>query len=373
MGKWIAAAAAAVVIAMGAVLALPLGVGALVVVTVMGGGAESCTGTVGAGGTLSAEQTTNLQVIVETTTERGLPAEDAVIAVMTALTESSLINVDHGDIAGPDSRGLFQQRDSWGPLEVRMDPAGATGLFLDALTAPGLKVYGGLGLINTGEGSRQQVAPWIVAQSVQRSAFADGSNYRKQYQRALSHVASLMPVPPSLWSGTDGAGNIGDQVGAGDNVPIVSCDGGLGVGGDGPGQWGGHQNGRIPIELLAQIPWAPTQRLRTDAAEALAALNVEYRAAFGQDIKITDSYRTYEEQVAVKAAKGWLAATPGTSNHGWALAVDLGGGIEKFGAAQHKWMVANAPTYGWVLPSWAQQGGSKPEAWHWEFQGGTQA
>lgn len=373
MAKWIAAAAAAVVIALGAILALPLGVGSLVVVAVMGGGAESCTGTVGAGGTLSAEQTTNLQVIVETTTGRGLPAEDAVIAVMTALTESSLINVDHGDLAGPDSRGLFQQRDSWGPLAVRMDPAGATGLFLDALTAPGLKVYGGLGMVNTGEGSRQQIAPWVVAQSVQRSAFADGSNYRKQYQRALSLVATLTPVPPSLWSGSDNAGSIGDQVGVGADVPVVSCDGGLGVGGGGPGAWGGYENGRIPVELLTPVPWAPNQRLRADATEALAALNVDYRAAFGTDIVITDSYRTYEEQVAVKAAKGWLAATPGTSNHGWALALDLGGGINKFNTAQHKWMVANAPAYGWVLPSWAQQTGSKPEAWHWEFQGGTEA
>ena len=49
------------------------------------------------------------------------------------LTESSLRNVDHGDTAGPDSRGLFQQRDGWGPLDVRMDPAGAAGLFYAAL------------------------------------------------------------------------------------------------------------------------------------------------------------------------------------------------------------------------------------------------
>jgi hypothetical protein len=30
-------------------------------------------------------------------------------------------------------------------------------------------------------------------------------------------------------------------------------------------------------------------------------------------------------------------------------------------------MQANAPRFGWVHPSWAEQTGSKPEAWHWEF------
>jgi hypothetical protein len=34
------------------------------------------------------------------------------------------------------------------------------------------------------------------------------------------------------------------------------------------------------------------------------------------------SYRTYQQQVAMKAIYGSNAATPGTSNHGWGLAVD---------------------------------------------------
>ena len=43
-----------------------------------------------------------------------------------------------------------------------------------------------------------------------------------------------------------------------------------------------------------------------------------------------------------------LAAAPGTSNHGWALAVDLCGGINRFGTAQTAWMQVNAVHYGWV-------------------------
>jgi hypothetical protein len=44
------------------------------------------------------------------------------IAVMTAIGESSLRNVNYGDTAGPDSRGVFQQRTNWGPLANRMNP-----------------------------------------------------------------------------------------------------------------------------------------------------------------------------------------------------------------------------------------------------------
>jgi hypothetical protein len=135
------------------------------------------------------------------------------------------------------------------------------------------------------------------------------------------------------------------------------------------GEWGGYTNGRIPLSALTPISWDPVERLRPDAAAALEALNVVYRARFGANIAITDSYRDYDAQVRVRAEKGNLAAVPGTSNHGLALAVDLGGGINSFGTVQHNWMRDNAPAYGWIHPAWAQANGSKPEAWHWEFNG----
>lgn len=373
-----AGVAAGLALTLGMLIAAPVGVAGLAIfaATAAGGVGDGCYGSgTGQGGSLTAEQTDNLQVIVATTFARGLLTEDAVIAVMTALTESSLVNVGHGDAAGPDSRGLFQQRAPWGPLAVRMDPAGATGLFLDALTSPALKVYGGSDLVNATEESRALIAPWLVAQSVQRSAFADGSNYRHQYERALSLVNGLgvIPVNSDPWTDQDPSGSIPEQVGTDGGSAVIGCDGGLGLGGDGPGAWGGHENGRIPLDNLAVIPWASAHRLRADAVTALVALGDEYRAKFGRDLSITDSYRTYEEQVKVKAEKGWLAATPGTSNHGWALALDLGGGIQFFGTAEHKWMVENASRFGWALPSWAQATGSKPEPWHWEFQGGAGA
>lgn len=129
----------------------------------------------------------------------------------------------------------------------------------------------------------------------------------------------------------------------------------------------GYANGTIPETLLCSPSFAPGHFLRCDAAHQLEQLNVAYRAAFGTDISVTSSYRSYATQVAVKAQKGYLAAPPGTSNHGMAQALDLGGGISSFGSAQYAWMRANAPAYGWDNPTWARQGGSKPEAWHWEY------
>ncbi|GAA4707181.1 hypothetical protein GCM10023198_31980 [Promicromonospora umidemergens] len=128
-----------------------------------------------------------------------------------------------------------------------------------------------------------------------------------------------------------------------------------------------YGNGQIPSNVLCDLGWAQDEKLRCDAAASLEDLNGAFRAAFGRNLDLTDGYRSYTEQVSVAASKGALAAVPGTSNHGLGQAVDLSGGIESFGTAEHAWMVANAGKYGWKLPAWAQAGGSKPEAWHWEY------
>ncbi|GAB3159096.1 hypothetical protein GCM10027059_04930 [Myceligenerans halotolerans] len=132
-----------------------------------------------------------------------------------------------------------------------------------------------------------------------------------------------------------------------------------------------HRNGRIPPHLLCELSFAAGEALRCDAAVAIERLNVAFRAAFGRNLAVRDSYRSYEEQVAVAAGKGALAAPPGTSNHGWGQAIDLAGGIQYFGTAEHRWMVANAARYGWIHPAWAASGGAKPEAWHWEYGTGA--
>lgn len=128
----------------------------------------------------------------------------------------------------------------------------------------------------------------------------------------------------------------------------------------------GYPNGLIPEEILCPIDIG-SHILRCDAAQNFKMLNAAYKAEFGADISVTDSYRTLESQKRLKKQKPVLAATPGKSNHGWGLALDLGGGINSFGTPQYNWMLENAPAYGWENPEWAQKNGSKPEPWHFEF------
>ena len=131
----------------------------------------------------------------------------------------------------------------------------------------------------------------------------------------------------------------------------------------------GFANGQIPADVLCPLWGTSGQMLRADAAAAFNALSRAYAETFGAPVCVTDSYRSYDEQVAVRILKPTLAAVPGTSNHGWGVALDLCDGIQTFDSPQHVWMQQNAMAFGWFHPSWAQRDGSKPEAWHWEFAG----
>ena len=130
--------------------------------------------------------------------------------------------------------------------------------------------------------------------------------------------------------------------------------------------WGGWSNGRIPAEALCELG-VHRHALRCDAAASYQQMNTAYETAFGTPLCITDSYRSFGAQVAAFYAKPALAAVPGTSNHGWALAVDLCGGINVAGTPQWTWMTQNAGRFGFVQPDWAAPGGEKPEPWHWEY------
>ncbi|WP_051275044.1 D-alanyl-D-alanine carboxypeptidase family protein [Cellulomonas sp. URHD0024] len=130
----------------------------------------------------------------------------------------------------------------------------------------------------------------------------------------------------------------------------------------------GYTNGNIPLDVLCAVDFAPGQHLRCDAAAALVRMNAAYHQVFGHDMVITDSYRSLGAQVITKAAKGGLAAVPGTSNHGWGLAVDLGDGLDSYRSPQYAWLAANAVLFGWHHPTYMNEDGRGPhEPWHWEF------
>jgi len=174
-----------------------------------------------------------------------------------------------------------------------------------------------------------------------------------QTQLANSHSAAAIAAAAELAAASAGKSTAGASCGKGATKAAVK----------------GFANGQIPRSALCPIWGAPGQLLRADAAAAFTTMSKAYAQRFGQPICVTDSYRSYSQQVALYAEKPNLAARPGTSNHGWGVAVDLCGGIQSFGTVQHTWLFTHAPLFGWFHPAWAEPTGSRPEPWHWEFGG----
>ncbi len=77
----------------------------------------------------------NAAHIMNAARAQGIGTHTQAIGVMTAIGESRLRVLDHGDSAGPDSRGLFQQRanGAWGSLSDRMNPYISASNFFTAL------------------------------------------------------------------------------------------------------------------------------------------------------------------------------------------------------------------------------------------------
>lgn len=101
------------------------------------------------------EQIPNAKVIQEEGHAMNIPPRGQVIAIATAMQESRLRNLDHGD---RDSLGLFQQRPSWGTPQQRQDPHYASRKFYSRL----LKIDGW-----------QQMPLTEAAQKVQSSGYPD--------------------------------------------------------------------------------------------------------------------------------------------------------------------------------------------------------
>nr|WP_269151166.1 M15 family metallopeptidase [Spelaeicoccus albus] len=110
-------------------------------------------------------------------------------------------------------------------------------------------------------------------------------------------------------------------------------------------------------------------KLRADAAVAFAVMNAAYKADTGKSLCLTDAYRSMAVQEAARANKPGLAAVPGTSQHGWGIAIDFGCKGQQSGRGQQwNWLIKNSKKYGWENPEWAKT--SKFEPWHFEYAPG---
>ena len=160
-------------------------------------------------------QLVNAALIVGAAAKLRLGGEAQLLGVQTAIGESSLVNLNHGDGAiNPDgsvadSLGLFQQQSSWGTVAQRRDPATAARLFFDRLqTVAGW----------------QQMVPTLAINAVQGNQDPDYySRFRDQATTIVRYLESLSS--PSSTSGSPSASSTGDSAapnnavaGAGDTV-----------------------------------------------------------------------------------------------------------------------------------------------------------
>ena len=126
--------------------------------------AERCTAAGSGGDDLATDQAANASLITAVAVRRGLPARAASIALATSMQESKLRNIGHGDQAGPDSRGLFQQRPSqgWGTMAQVMDPYHASNAFYDALVE--INGYQSLDITDAAQRVQHSAYPGAYAQ-----------------------------------------------------------------------------------------------------------------------------------------------------------------------------------------------------------------
>ena len=119
----------------------------------------------------------NATTIVRQVIAKKMGLRSAVVAVATAMQESTLLNINYGD---SDSKGLFQQRPScgWGTAAQILHPAYATDAFLGAL-----RTYQ-----DRDPGWSQQPL-WQTAQGVQASGFPTA--YAKWESQAAGLVHSI--------------------------------------------------------------------------------------------------------------------------------------------------------------------------------------
>ncbi|MGW0941688.1 heavy metal transporter [Streptomyces sp. NPDC002623] len=119
------------------------------------------------------EQAVNAATIAAVGTDRAMPERAVAIALATAIQESGLRNLTHGD---RDSLGLFQQRPSqgWGTVKQVTDPAYSANIFYEHLAK--VDDYTELPLT-------------VAAQRVQRSGYPEA--YAKHEPDATVLAAAL--------------------------------------------------------------------------------------------------------------------------------------------------------------------------------------
>ncbi|MGL5816627.1 MAG: M23 family metallopeptidase [Phycicoccus sp.] len=133
---------------------------------------------------LSPVQTANARTIITVGAGLKVPQRGHIVAVATAMQESTLrADLDESE-SDRDSAGLFQQRRPWGPLADRMDPVKSSRMFYTGGQG------GQRGLLDIPSWQSKPIA--VAAQAVQVSAFPDAYAKWEPLARELVSGANLV-------------------------------------------------------------------------------------------------------------------------------------------------------------------------------------
>lgn len=148
------------------------------------------------GAPANAQQIANANAILRQGISMGASRKVLVASIDTAITESQITNLLGGD---RDSVGVFQQRKSQGWPATRDIPTDAAAFFQLAIKI---------------DQSNPAISIPMLCQSVQHSAFSDGSNYASWTSEADAFVTAfgLPPsVDPSALAAAPNGGSIGNN------------------------------------------------------------------------------------------------------------------------------------------------------------------
>ncbi|MBM6620006.1 SH3 domain-containing protein [Micrococcaceae bacterium RIT802] len=129
-------------------------------------------------------------------------------------------------------------------------------------------------------------------------------------------------------------------------------------------------NGKLASSNLVAVSWDPGQNLVAGPALGdLTKLNKAFKKKFRRNLEIDLTYRTRGTQDYLYRELGpMIAAKPGTSNHGWGLAIDFPETRDYgFGGKYYTWLKAHSKSYGWVHHKVYEKGSPYAEAWHFEY------
>jgi hypothetical protein len=234
---------------------------------------------------LTQSQAANATTIAAVATSRALPERAVTIALATAMQESQLDNLDHGD---RDSLGLFQQRPSqgWGTERQILDPVYSTNEFYDGLVK--IKGYSRLPLT-------------VAAQKVQKSGYPQA--YAKHEADATMLAAALVGRKGAALSCTTGAGRADSAGGpAGDPALVTTA-----------------LRREFGVRTLPRTAAAPLHTLSVPAAPAGGGAPgdtirrgwqlAQWSVAHAHDLKVSAVSFSDMQWQAAHSGSGWRKAT----------------------------------------------------------------